>query len=144
MTDVIGVGVRVRGENFPDAHGQTTRPALGFSGVVGLSALFHRAGKTYQFLKTCHRYFQTENLKHALRDLESPFCTAFFAANCGFAALSLLRILAALCSHASRDSPQNTAINFEAGAYHLGQIDRKSLTLSRCQKLSEKPRSARV
>ena len=39
-------------ENFPDAHGQPSRPALGLSGIVDLGALFHAgSGILSDFLK---------------------------------------------------------------------------------------------
>jgi len=46
MPHVVGIGVRMGCQNFSDAHGQTARPALGFGGGVGLSALFHARGES--------------------------------------------------------------------------------------------------
>lgn len=41
MTDIVGIGVGMRGQNFSDADRQTKRPAFGFGSVADLSALFH-------------------------------------------------------------------------------------------------------
>ena len=41
VTDVVRIGVRMGGENFSDTQGQTSRPAFGFGGVVGLGGAFH-------------------------------------------------------------------------------------------------------
>lgn len=41
MPDVVGIGVRMGGQNVFNAGGQTACPAFGFGGVVGWNALFH-------------------------------------------------------------------------------------------------------
>jgi hypothetical protein len=41
VPDIVGIGVRMGGENFANAGGQTPRPASGFGGSGDGSALFH-------------------------------------------------------------------------------------------------------